>query len=132
MENDKAEPYEGGGALISVVDDDALVREALPDLLMALGFTVETFASATAFLASGKVAESACLLVDVTMPGMTGPQLQQELKRRRLRSPIIFISAHADEELRRELLAQGAVAFLPKPFSEAALIDALKAALARA
>ena len=115
--------------LVSVVDDDESVRESLPDLLRLLGFAAESFASAEAFLASDLLPETRCLLLDVAMPGMSGPELQQELAARRLHMPIVFITAHGDRDTRARLLAQGAVECLAKPFSEAALLDALNAAL---
>lgn len=115
--------------LVSVVDDDESVRESLPDLLREFGFAVETFESAEAFLASGRVAETSCLILDVAMPGMSGPDLQRELVQRRQEVPIVFITAHADQWSAR-LREQGAVACLRKPFSDTALRDALDAALA--
>ena len=116
-------------SLVSVVDDDESVRESLPDLLRQLGFAAEAFSSAEAFLASGPMAETSCLLLDIAMPGMSGPELQQELIRRRQEIPIVFITAHEDSTVRPRLLARGAVECLSKPFSEVALIDALNAAL---
>ena len=116
-------------SLVSVVDDDESIREALPDLLRQFGFAAETFASAEAFLASELVGETGCLLLDVAMPGMSGPELQQELTRRRQKIPIVFITAYGDASVLRPLLASGAVQCLVKPFSEAALLDALGAAL---
>jgi FixJ family two-component response regulator len=116
-------------SLVSVVDDDESVRESLPDLLGQFGFDVETFSSAEAFLASDLVKRTACLLLDVAMPGMSGRDLQQELIRRRQTIPIVFITADADRTVRRGLLAQGAVECLFKPFSETALLDALNTAL---
>jgi FixJ family two-component response regulator len=118
-----------GGALISVVDDDESVRESLPDLLREFGFTVETFASAEAFLASGRMSETRCLILDVAMPGMSGPDLLRELILRRQRIPIIFITAHGDLSTRPRLIAQGAVECLLKPFSDTALRAALDIAL---
>lgn len=115
--------------LISVVDDDESVRESLPDLLRELGFAAQAFSSAEEFLASGCIARTRCLILDVAMPGMTGPDLQQELARGRQEIPIIFITAHADETVRRRLLEGGAVDCLFKPFGETALLGALKAAL---
>jgi FixJ family two-component response regulator len=114
--------------LVSVVDDDDSVRESLPDLLRQFGFAAEAFASAEAFLASDRVAETGCLLLDLAMPGMSGPDLQMELRRRRQQIPIIFITAHGDHTVRPRLLARGAVECLFKPFSETALIDAVGAA----
>ena len=115
--------------LVSVVDDDESMREALPDLLRQFGFAAEAFASAEAFLASEFVGETGCLLLDVAMPGMSGPDLQQELNRRRQRIPIVFITAYGDASVLRRLLARGAVRCLVKPFSDAALVDAVGAAL---
>ena len=119
----------GNASLVSVVDDDESIREALPDLLRQFGFAAETFASGEAFLASEFVSETSCLLLDVAMPGMSGPDLQQELTRRRQKIPIVFITAYGDASVLRPLLARGAVQCLVKPFSEAALLDAVGAAL---
>ena len=116
-------------SLVSVVDDDESMREALPDLLRQFGFAAEAFASAEAFLASEFVNETNCLLLDVAMPGMSGPDLQQELTRRRQKIPIVFITAYGDASVLRPLLARGAVRCLVKPFSDAALLDAVGAAL---
>jgi FixJ family two-component response regulator len=116
-------------SLVSVVDDDESMREALPDLLRQFGFAAEAFASAEAFLASEFVGETSCLLLDVAMPGMSGPDLQQELTRRRQRIPIVFITAYGDAPVLRRLLARGAVRCLVKPFSDAALLEAVGAAL---
>ena len=115
-------------ALVSIVDDDESVRESLPDLLQQLGYDAEAFASAEAFLASGALYETDCLLLDIVMPGMSGLELQQELLRRQLQIPIVFITATSDESIRPRVLAHGAVACLFKPFSETALLDALGAA----
>jgi FixJ family two-component response regulator len=117
--------------LVSVVDDDESVRESLPDLLRQCGFAVEAFPSAEAFLASDVVSETQCLLLDIAMPGMSGPDLQQELIRRRQPIPIVFITAHGDTTVRPSLLARGAAECLIKPFSESALLDAVGAALSR-
>jgi FixJ family two-component response regulator len=116
-------------SLVSIVDDDESVRESLPDLLRELGFAALAFASAEEFLASDSVGETRCLILDIVMPGMSGPDLQRELTLRRKQIPIVFISAHADETVRSRLLAQGAVACLFKPFSETALLEAINAAL---
>ena|SRR3712207_432787 len=115
--------------LISVVDDDESVRESLPDLLREFGFEARAFSSAEEFLASEFVGQTRCLILDIGMPGMTGPELQQELARRRQEIPIIFITAHADEAVRTRLLERGAVECLSKPFGETALLEALNAAL---
>jgi FixJ family two-component response regulator len=117
--------------LVSVVDDDESVRESLPDLLRQFGFAAEAFSSAEAFLASDVVSQTSCLLLDVAMPGMSGPDLQRELTRRRRKIPIVFITAYADGSVVPRLLARGAVECLVKPFSEAALLDAVSAALGR-
>jgi FixJ family two-component response regulator len=116
-------------SLVSVVDDDESVRESLPDLLRQCGFAAEAFPSAETFLASEALSDTRCLILDISMPGMSGPDLQQELRRRRQEIPIVFITARSDETIRPHLLAQGAVECLFKPFSEAALLDALNAAL---
>jgi FixJ family two-component response regulator len=116
-------------SLVSVVDDDESVRESLPDLLREFGFAVRTFASAEEFLASDCVAQTRCLILDIAMPGMTGPDLQQELTVRCQEIPIIFITAQADETVRTRLLEQGAVECLFKPFSDTALLQALNVAL---
>jgi FixJ family two-component response regulator len=115
--------------LVSVVDDDESVRESLPDLLRLFGFAAATFPSAEAFLASDVVSKTSCLLLDIAMPGMSGPELQEELIRRRQTIPIVFITANADSSVRPRLLARGAVECLSKPFSEGHLLDALNAAL---
>jgi FixJ family two-component response regulator len=115
--------------LIAVVDDDVSVRESLPGLLSTLGFCATAFDSAAAFLDSEMLAATDCLVLDIEMPGMTGPELLHKLARRRLRIPVVFITAHASEEMRLTLLRQGAVACLTKPFTEAALVDALRRAL---
>src|SRR5262249_59491105 len=114
--------------LITVIDDDESVRHSLPNLLREFGFAARTFSSATEFLASDAVAESSCLILDVKMPGMSGPDLQRELKRRARALPIIFITAYADESVRQPLLKQGAVERLLKPFSQTPPRDATHAA----
>ena len=116
-------------SLVSVVDDDESVRESLPDLLREFGFAAEAFSSAEAFLASDAVGETSCLLLDIAMPGMSGPDLQQELIRRRQAIPIVFITADADRTVRSSMLARGAVECLVKPFSDVVLLDAVRAAL---
>jgi FixJ family two-component response regulator len=111
--------------LVSVVDDDESVRESLPDLLRAFGLDAEAFSSAEAFLASDSLRTTSCLILDVGMPGMTGPDLQRELARRGQSIPIIFITARKDDTVRLRLLDSGAVECLFKPFSDAALQKAL-------
>lgn len=115
--------------LITVVDDDESVRESLPDLLKEFGFDAQAFSSAEEFLASDSVSRTSCLLLDVAMPGMTGPDLQRELTIRRWDIPIVFITAHRDDTVRPRLLAQGAVECLFKPFTETDLLAALNTAL---
>ncbi|MCP1625300.1 response regulator transcription factor [Pseudomonas nitroreducens] len=115
--------------LVSVVDDDESVRESLPDLLREFGFEVNAFSCAEDFLASDALQRTRCLILDVSMPGMSGPQLQKELAQRAIPVPIIFITAYSDATTCPRLLAQGAVACLLKPFSEAELLKALSAAL---
>lgn len=105
------------------------MRESLPDLLRQFGFAVRAFSSAEAFLASHVLGETSCLLLDVAMPGMSGPNLQQELTRRGQRIPIVFITAGGDNAVRASLVADGAVACLFKPFSETVLLEALNAAV---
>src|SRR5215510_12629791 len=95
--------------LVSVVDDDESVRESLPDLLREFGFTAQAFASAEEFLASDRIDETNCLILDVAMPGMSGPDLHRELLRRRQQIPTVFITAHGNEATRPQLIAQGAV-----------------------
>lgn len=116
-------------SLVSVVDDDESVRESLPDLLREFGFAVRAFSSAEEFLASDCVDQTRCLILDIAMPGMTGPELQQELKIRRQEIPIVFITAQRDEIVRPRVLEQGAAECLFKPFSDTALLDAVNAAL---
>src|SRR5918999_89194 len=115
--------------LISVVDDDESVRESLPDLLREFGFEAQTFSSAEEFLASESVADTNCLVLDVAMPGMTGPDLQRELTLRDQEVPIVFITAHRDASVRLRLMAQGAVECLFKPFEANDLLHALNTAL---
>lgn len=117
------------GSLVSVVDDDESVRESLPDLLRELGFAARAFSSAEEFLASDCVGQTRCLILDIAMPGMSGPDLQRELMRRRQEIPIVFITAHVDATIRPYVLAQGAVECLFKPFTDTALRQAINTAL---
>ena len=119
----------GTRSLVSIVDDDESVRESLPELLRQFGFAAQAFSSAEAFLASEFVNETRCLILDIVMPGMSGPELRRELASRRQDIPTIFITANGDMTLRPRLLADGAVECLFKPFSDAALLDALNAAV---
>jgi FixJ family two-component response regulator len=115
--------------LVSVVDDDESVRESLPDLLNEMGFAVQVFSSAEEFLASDFVGHTRVLILDIAMPGMSGPDLQEELQRRGRLIPIVFITAGKNDTVRPELIARGAVECLFKPFSDTALLSALNAAL---
>jgi FixJ family two-component response regulator len=114
---------------VSVVDDDEFVREALPDLLRSFGLEATPFSSAEEFLASDRLTQTGCLVLDVTMPGMTGPELQLELARRQQSIPIVFITANSNDSLRPKVLERGAVAYLKKPFSETDILKAINAAL---
>jgi len=116
-------------SLVTVVDDDESVRESLPDLLKEFGFAARAFSSAEEFLASDYVGQTKCLILDVAMSGMSGIDLQRELKLRQQEIPIVFITAHRDENLRPRVLEQGAIECLYKPFSDMALLEALNAAL---
>lgn len=116
--------------LVSIVDDDESVRESLPDLLREFGFRAEAFSSAEQFLGSTVVNETDCLVLDVYMPGMTGPDLERELARRGQSIPIVFITAPRDETVRPILLKKGSAGCLFKPFSDTALQKALDLALA--
>jgi FixJ family two-component response regulator len=121
---------QGERRLLSVVvDDDESVRESLPDLLREFGFVARAFSSAWEFLSSSCVDETSCLILDIAMPGMSGPELQQELKRRGKDIPIIFITGRRDETIRTQVLKQGAAGFLFKPFSDTALLSAINTAL---
>jgi FixJ family two-component response regulator len=115
--------------LVSVVDDDESVRESLPDMLKTFGFAAQAFSSAEEFLASEWLDQTSCLVLDIVMPGMSGPDLQRELSLRGKKIPIIFITAQADDSLLPQLLERGAVECLSKPFSETSLRGALDAAL---
>lgn len=116
-------------ALVAVVDDDESVRESLPDLLNEFGFRTRAFSSAEQFLSSGSLEQTRCLILDVVMQGMTGLELQRKLNDGERRIPIIFITAQKDRKIQDRALEQGAVSFLFKPFSDTALLDALKKAI---
>ena len=118
-------------SLVSVVDDDESVRESLPDLLREFGFAAQAFSSAEEFLASDYVGQTKCLILDIAMPGMSGPDLKRELAIRRHDIPVVFITAQRDESVRPRLLAQGAVECLFKPFSDTALVQALNTVFER-
>src|SRR3954463_10755599 len=114
---------------IAVVDDDESVRESVPDLLRELGYDSAGFASAEEFLGSEKLRNTDCLVLDLAMPGMSGPELHRELIRRGYRMPVVFITAHGDQAVRNRLRSQGAIDCLLKPFSDTALMETLKIAL---
>ncbi len=114
---------------ICVIDDDESVREALRSLLKSVGFEAEVFASAEDFLGSGHLPGTCCLILDVRMPGMSGFELHEQLIADDEQVPIIFVSAHADEEARARALRSGAVDFLLKPFSDEALLHAIETAM---
>ena len=116
-------------SLVSVVDDDESVRESLPDMLRQFGFAAAAFSSAEEFLASDAIGRTDCLLLDVKMPGMSGPDLQRELTVLGQQIPIVFITASGDKAIRARLLSDGAVECLFKPYSDAALLGALQSAL---
>ena len=115
--------------LLSVVDDDEMLRESLPDLLREFGFAARAFSSGQEFLSSEYLDETKCLILDVAMPEMSGLDVQRELKRRGQLIPIIFITGQKNDETRKQALKQGAVKFLYKPFSDSALLDAVNEAL---
>ncbi|HZY62352.1 MAG TPA: response regulator [Edaphobacter sp.] len=117
--------------LVSVVDDDESVRESLPDLLKELGFVANVFSSAEEFLASDCIKQTRCLILDIAMPGMRGPELKRELENRQLAIPVIFITAHRDEAVRLQMLKDGAIGCLFKPFTDTELLEALKKAAER-
>jgi FixJ family two-component response regulator len=116
-------------SLISVVDDDESIRESLKGLLKALGFAVEVFSSAEAFLRSDAHPKTNCLILDVTLPGMSGLELQRELKERGARIPIIFITSHADHNIVSQMKADGAIDCLAKPFKHDSLLKAIRLSL---
>ena len=115
--------------LITVVDDDAAIREAVQSLLRSVGLRAEGFASAPDFLQSGQLPDTACPIVDVRMPGMSGLELQQRLTTAQCPLPILFITAHGDAATRARALRAGAVGVLDKPFSDEVLLRAVQAAL---
>ena len=118
-------------AFVAIVDDDDLMRSALQGLLKAEGLTARAFASGEEFLRSGQQHSTACLIADIQKPGMSGLDLQARLNAERIRIPMIFITAHGDERMRMQALRAGAVEFLAKPFDNDALVETVRAALAR-
>ena len=114
---------------VAIVDDDESVRESLPGLLAVLGFDSMAFVSADAFLASGKLESTNCLILDIAMPGMGGPELMRQPSVRARGVPVIVITALQDDAIRQEMLSAGAADCLFKPFSETALIEAMEIAI---
>jgi FixJ family two-component response regulator len=114
---------------IIIVDDDAEVREATASLIQSLGYEVDTFASAQEFLDSGRVSQSACLITDVQMPGMSGFDLRQQLIADGHRIPIIFMSGLLGENIREQALKDGVIGFLHKPVDVPLLFECIKRAL---
>jgi len=115
--------------LVAIVDDDDLMRSALHGLLKSVGLPAQTFASSEEFLKSGQQHQTACLIADIRMPGMSGLELQAKLNADRCRIPTIFITAHGDEKMRMQALRAGAVEFMAKPFDDEALLESVRAAL---
>jgi FixJ family two-component response regulator len=118
--------------LMAIVDDDDALRNSLDNLLRSVGFRVQGFASAEAFLQANHAPETACLILDVRLPGMNGLELQRQLVAAHWGMPIIFVTAYADDDVRARALAAGAVAFLSKPCREEDLLQAIDAALKHA
>jgi len=116
-------------SLIGVVDDDEAVRDALSSLLRSAGYKCSVFPSAETFLASGSLDQTDCMVLDVRMPGMSGPELQSRIRENHCAVPVIFVTGHADEELRSRAIRDGAIAFLNKPFSDDDLLDAIHSVL---
>src|SRR5712671_935720 len=121
---------QGKTQLVAIVDDDDLMRSALQGLLKAVGMPARAFASAEEFLKSGQQHQTACLIADIRMPGMSGLELQAQLNADHCRIPTIFITAHGDAKMRMQALRAGAVEFLAKPFNDEALLESVRAALA--
>ena len=117
---------------ISIVDDDALARDGIKELVESLGYKALTFVSAEHFLQSGLIAQTVCLISDIQMPGLSGLDLQEELQARGYRTPVILITAYPSEQQRTRAFGAGAIGFLSKPFAEESLIDCLSAAIRNA
>ena len=120
---------QGKTNMVAIVDDDDLMRSALQGLLRAVGLPAQAFASAEEFLTSGQQHQTACLIADIRMPGISGLELQAKLNAEHCRIPTIFITAHGDEKIRMQALRAGAVEFLAKPFDDEALLESVRAAL---
>src|SRR6202035_3774091 len=122
-------PTQGKSKVVAIVDDDDLMRSALQGLLKAIGLPAQAFASAEEFLKSGQQQQTACLIADIRMPGMSGLELQAQLNAERCRIPTIFITAHGDTRMRMQALRAGAVEFLAKPFDDEVLLENVRVAL---
>jgi FixJ family two-component response regulator len=120
---------QGKTKLVAIVDDDDSMRSALQGMLESAELPAQSFTSAEEFLKSGQQHQSACLIADIRMPGMSGLELQAQLNAERCRVPIIFITAHGDERMRMQALRAGAVEFMAKPFNDEALLESVRAAL---
>ena len=119
----------GNNKLVAIVDDDEAVRIALEGLLKSAGLPTRAFESAEEFIKSGQQFQTACLIADIRMPGMSGLELQAKLNAEQCRIPIVFITAHGDAQMRMQALRAGAVEFLAKPFNDEVLLDTVRAAL---
>src|SRR6266852_605675 len=115
--------------LVAIVDDDDLMRSALQGMLKSVGLLSQTFASAEEFLKSGQQHQTACLIADIRMPGMSGLELQAQLNADHCRIPTIFITAHGDAKMRMRALRAGAVEFMARPFDDEVLLESVRAAL---
>jgi FixJ family two-component response regulator len=120
---------QGETKLVAIVDDDDLIRSALQGMLKSVGLRSRAFASAEEFLASGLQRQTACLIADIRMPGMSGLELQARLNAEHCWIPTIFITAHGDTRMRMQALRAGAVDFMAKPFDDGVLIESVRAAL---
>jgi FixJ family two-component response regulator len=120
---------DGQPTLVAIVDDDESVRSALQGLMKVVGLPARSFASAEEFLQSRLHEQTACLIADIRMPGMSGLELLARLNAQNVKIPTIFITAHGDEKMRLQALRSGAVEFLAKPFDDQALLDSVRAAL---
>jgi FixJ family two-component response regulator len=120
---------QGKAKMVAIVDDDDMMRTALLGLLKSAGLLAQAFASADEFLRSGHQHDTACLITDIRMPGMSGLELQAQLNANNCRIPTIFITAHGDAKMRMQAMRAGAVEFLAKPFDDEALLESVRAAL---
>ena len=120
---------QGNTKVVAIVDDDDLMRSALQGLLKSVGLPAQAFASSEEFLKSGRQYQTACLIADIRMPGMSGLELQAKLNADHCRIPTIFITAHGDEKMRMQALRAGAVEFMAKPFDDEILLESVRAAL---